>query len=284
MLRSYIVTFITYAAAFFAAILACTNFPDINQWIMILIGHLTATLVVFTFSQLFKNSSLYDPFWSVAPIPIVVYLAIYPESNQVNLEKTLLIVVPIIFWALRLTLNWLRDWKGLEDEDFRYLNLKQKPLSILIDLFGIHIYPTLQVNLSLIPVYFALSVSVNSPNIYLYFASFFTICAVVFETVADEQMRSFRKDNSNIGKTMKEGLWRYSRHPNYLGEILFWWGLFFMVITIDIDFWFLFICPLVMNLMFSLITCKMMDNRSLEKRQDYADYLKSTRQLLPIKK
>ena len=271
-------------AAFFAAILVCANLPDMNQWLMIFIGHLMATLVVFTFSRLFKNSSLYDPFWSVAPIPIVVYVAIYPESNQVNFEKTLLIVVPIIFWALRLTLNWLKDWKGLDDEDFRYLNLKQKPLSVLIDLFGIHIYPTLQVNLSLIPVYFALSVSVNNPNIYLYFASFFTICAVVLETVADEQMRSFRKDNSNIGKTMKEGLWRYSRHPNYLGEILFWWGLFFMVISIDIDFWFLFICPLVMNLMFSLITCKMMDNRSLEKRQDYAEYLNSTRQLLPLKK
>ena len=100
------------------------------------------------------------------------------------------------------------------------------------------------------------------------------------ELVADEQMRKFRSNVSNNGKTMRQGLWSYSRHPNYLGEILFWWGLYFMTISIDINYWYLFVCPLIMNLMFSLITCQMMDNRSLERRTDYADYMKSTRQLI----
>ena len=284
MSRSYTVTCITYLAAFVAAIVACNLLTNSNQWIMLLFGHLTATLVVFISSQIFRNSSLYDPFWSVAPIPIVVYLAIYPESEQINLEKTFLIVLPVLFWAFRLTLNWSRDWKGLGDEDFRYVNLKQKPFAIMIDLFGIHIYPTLQVNLSLLPIYYGLSISTNSANFYLYLASIFTISAVIFETVADEQMRTFRNSDVNMGKTMKEGLWARSRHPNYLGEILFWWGLFFMTVSIDTGFWYLFICPLIMNLMFSLITCRMMDNRSLERRDDYAEYLDTTRQLIPWKK
>jgi steroid 5-alpha reductase family enzyme len=284
MLRSYTVTIITYSAALMAAVVTCNYLTDINQWLMLLSGHLVATLSVFIASQIFNNSSLYDPFWSVAPIPIVIYLAIYPESGQINLEKTLLIVLPVLFWAFRLTLNWLRDWKGLSDEDFRYVDLKKKPFSILIDLFGIHIYPTLQVNLSLLPLYYGLSISTNTANVYLYLASIFTISAVVLETVADEQMRTFRSNNSNIGKTMKDGLWTRSRHPNYLGEILFWWGIFFMTISIEPDFWYLFVCPLIMNLMFSLITCKMMDNRSLERRDDYTEYLRNTRQLIPWKK
>jgi steroid 5-alpha reductase family enzyme len=102
---------------------------------------------------------------------------------------------------------------------------------------------------------------------------------VVLETIADEQMRIFRRSN-NIGLTMQKGLWAYSRHPNYLGEILFWWGLYFMTLSLEPDLWYLFVCPLIMNLMFSLITCQMMDNRSLEKRPDYQEYMNSTRQLI----
>ena len=97
-------------------------------------------------------------------------------------------------------------------------------------------------------------------------------------------MRKFRRNEVNKNKTMQEGLWAYSRHPNYLGEILFWWGLYLMTISLDSSYWYLFICPLIMNLMFSLITCKMMDNRSLERRPDYAEYMKATRQLLILKK
>ena len=266
-------------AAFLAAIVTCYFFPYSSQWLMLLAGHLAATLIVFLSSQVFRNSSLYDPFWSVVPLPIALYLSIYPESGKIDLEKIILINLPIIFWSIRLTSNWARDWKGLPDEDFRYVNLKRKPFSFFIDLFGIHIYPTLQVNLSLLPIYFALSISISEVNIYLYVASVFTFLAVVLETIADEQMRIFRRTNS-IGLSMQKGLWAYSRHPNYLGEILFWWGLYLMTLSVEPDLWYLFVCPLVMNLMFSLITCKMMDNRSLEKRPDYQEYMNSTRQLI----
>ena len=278
--KSFLITGVVYIVALVVAIAAAYQFIDAHQWLVVLTGHLFATLVVFVSSRIYKNSSLYDPFWSVAPIPIAIYIALWPESNEINLEKVILILIPVMYWALRLTINWMRDWDGLEHEDFRYIDLKAKPFAFLIDLFGIHIYPTLQVNLSLFPIYYALSVSTNEVGILLYLASLFTVLAVTLELVADEQMRKFRSNVSNKGKTMRQGLWSYSRHPNYLGEILFWWGLYFMTISIDINYWYLFICPLIMNLMFSLITCQMMDNRSLERRLDYADYMKSTRQLI----
>ena len=278
--KSFLITGVVYIVALVVAIAAAYQFIDAHQWLVVLTGHLFATLVVFVSSRIYKYSSLYDPFWSAAPIPIAIYIALWPESSEINLEKVILILIPVMYWALRLTINWMRDWDGLEHEDFRYIDLKAKPFAFLIDLFGIHIYPTLQVNLSLFPIYYALSVSTNEVGILLYLASLFTVLAVTLELVADEQMRKFRSNVSNKGKTMRQGLWSYSRHPNYLGEILFWWGLYFMTISIDINYWYLFICPLIMNLMFSLITCQMMDNRSLERRPDYADYMKSTRQLI----
>ena len=173
---------------------------------MIVIGHLSATVVVFIFSRIYRNSSLYDPFWSVAPIPIAIYLSLYPETGEINTTKVFLITAPILFWGIRLTLNWARDWKGLIDEDFRYISLKEKPFAILIDLFGIHIYPTLQVNLSLLPIYFSLSLSNADVNIWLVIASLFTCLSVVLETVADEQMRKFRRNKENLGKTMRKGI------------------------------------------------------------------------------
>jgi steroid 5-alpha reductase family enzyme len=92
-------------------------------------------------------------------------------------------------------------------------------------------------------------------------------------------MRAFASDSSNHGTTMRSGFWKFSRHPNYLGEISFWLGLFLMAVAGgNYPVW-LFICPLSMYLMFALVTCKMMDDRSLERRSDYAEYMQKTSQL-----
>ena len=209
------------------------------------------------------------------------------EEEEVEFKKEELVylfLIPILFWALRLTFNWIRRWEGLLDEDFRYIDLKLLRFSRLVDLFGIHIYPTLQVNLSLLPIYFALSVDTNEVNIWTYIFSLFTFMAVILELMSDNQLWKFKQSSENVGKFIETGLWKYSRHPNYLGEILFWWGIYFMTLSLDLNYWYLFVCPLVMNLMFSLKTCSMMDERSLLKREGYKSYMDRTNQLLILPK
>ncbi len=278
--KSLLICGLVYVVAFAAALITCSYLLHLNQWVMILCGHLAATIVVYLASFLYKNSSFYDPFWSVVPIPIVFYTAFWPVSNDLNYEKIILFIVPVLFWGIRLTFNWVRRWEGLNDEDFRYIDLKSLKFSKLIDFFGIHIYPTLQVNLSLLPFYYGLSISTNTANIWLYLASLFTFMAVILELFSDNQLWKFKKDKSNKDKFIDTGLWKFSRHPNYLGEVLFWWGIFFMLLSIDNNYWLLFICPLSMNLMFSLITCSMMDERSLKKREGYKEYMNKTNQLI----
>ena len=131
-LKALLICLLVYLLAFGCAVLVCINFLQLNQWFMILLGHLTATLVVFVASSIYKNSSFYDPFWSVAPIPIALYISIYPESEIINAEKIYLFLIPILFWALRLTFNWIRRWEGLLDEDFRYIDLKSLRFSCLL--------------------------------------------------------------------------------------------------------------------------------------------------------
>tara|TARA_Y100000746_G_C15467449_1_gene434730 strand:+ start:3158 stop:4021 length:864 start_codon:yes stop_codon:yes gene_type:complete len=249
-----------------------------NVWLTITIWHIYATLFIYIFSVLLKNSSLYDPFWSVAPVPIAIYLAIQFENS---LSLRLIVLIPIIFWALRLTRNWLISWRGFEHEDFRYIDLKNttKIKSEINNLFGIHIFPTLIVNLGLLPLLFIFTNKINI-SFSLVLASIFTFCAVILETVADEQMRKFRSDISNKGKTMKYKLWKYSRHPNYLGEILFWFGICFMGLSSGFAPIWTLICPITMLALFVFVSCPMMDNRSLINRSDYKEYMEKTSSLI----
>jgi len=255
-----------------------------NIWLKITIWHIYATIFIYIGSVILKNSSLYDPFWSVAPIPIALYLAL-------NFENTLivkfLVLTPIIFWALRLTRNWIISWEGFEHEDFRYIDLKNTSMfkAEFNNFFGIHLFPTLIVNLSLYPLVFILTNNSNS-SIFLSFASLFTFLAVVLETISDEQMREFRKNPLNKVKTMKYKLWKYSRHPNYLGEIGFWFGIYMMGLSSGMAPFWIIICPLTMLALFIFVSCPMMDNRSLMNRPDYKDYMEVTSQLmlLPPKK
>ena len=255
-----------------------------NIWLKITIWHIYATIFIYIGSVILKNSSLYDPFWSVAPIPIALYLAL-------NFENTLivkfLVLTPIIFWALRLTRNWIISWEGFEHEDFRYIDLKNTSMfkAEFNNFFGIHLFPTLIVNLSLYPLVFILINNSNS-SFFLSFASLFTFLAVLLETISDEQMREFRKNPLNKGKTMKYKLWKYSRHPNYLGEIGFWFGIYMMGLSSGMAPFWIIICPLTMLALFIFVSCPMMDNRSLMNRPDYKDYMEVTSQLmlLPPKK
>ena len=87
---------IVYLIALVVSVVGAYQLIGSHQWLIVLTGHLIATVVVFIASQIYKNSSLYDPFWSVAPIPIAIYVALWPESTEINIEKVLLILIPIV--------------------------------------------------------------------------------------------------------------------------------------------------------------------------------------------
>ena len=272
---SLTLVFFYYVISFSLAYLVTKNF-DLDGWLPILIWHISATLIIFLFSNIHKNSSIYDPFWHVAPIPIVFYIA--NQSSLPNLQLNL-VLSAFLFWALRLTYNWFLNWENLDHEDFRYIDLKNnnKFMAFINDLFGIHLIPTIIVNVSLYPIYVALTA--ESLNELVYVGFILIIIAVVIQYISDDQMRKFRKDKSNLGKTMKYGLWKYSRHPNYLGEVSFWFGIYIFALASGLTTIWLLACPIVMLALFVFISCPMMDNRSLKRRSDYKEYMDKTPQL-----
>ena len=126
--------------------------------LVVLVLDVLATLTIFLFSLFFNNSSLYDPYWSLVPPVIILYWLMDQRSP---VEFTLLhwiIIFLVLAWSVRLTLNWLARWRGIRDEDWRYISFRFKYNEYywLMSLFGIHLFPTLIVFLGCLAVYPAL--------------------------------------------------------------------------------------------------------------------------------
>ena len=164
-------------------------------WLDTLIADVLATLVVFGFSRAYRNSSFYDAYWSVIP-PLLLFYWWIEAGPDVDALRCTLVAVVVVLWAIRLTFNWIRGFPGLHHEDWRYPMFRERAgrLEFLADLVAIHLIPTVQVFVGMLPVY----VAVTRPGAGLpwlaWLAAFIGVAAVVLEFVADQQMYRLRQD------------------------------------------------------------------------------------------
>ncbi|MDX1907009.1 MAG: DUF1295 domain-containing protein [Bacteroidia bacterium] len=243
---------------------------------------LVATVVIFAFSLVFRNASFYDPYWSLAPILIGGYF-LGESHGAAQPQRALAVLILVTLWGLRLTWNWMRGWTGLHHEDWRYRDLRQRTGKWYpaVNLLGIHLFPTLQVFLGCLSLYPALALHGNRLNGLDALAFVVTAGAILLEAVADEQLRAFRLKKRAPEEILATGVWAWCRHPNYLGEILFWWGLYLFGLAASRDWWWTIVGPLAMTLMFVFISIPMIDNRMKKKRPAYAAHIKQVPALLP---
>jgi len=272
-----------YLLAFLVVYLLFPELTFSETMVNVFIADVLATVVVFLFSIIFNNSSVYDPYWSVAPPFIVVYLmTLFPEGNSV---RQWIILALVLFWSLRLTINWLRGWSGLKHQDWRYTSIAKKTGKFYwpVSFFGIHFMPTVFVFLGCLPLWFSLS-STESINLYDVVATLFTFAAIMVEWMADEQLIKFRKSNSKE-PFMQSGLWAVSRHPNYLGEISFWVGMFLFLLSAtklnDSAGYWTVIGVISMVILFKFISIPLMEKRNIAGKQGYQEYIKKVPALLP---
>ncbi|MEM9327264.1 MAG: DUF1295 domain-containing protein [Bacteroidota bacterium] len=275
--KSLLIVLVGYALAFLAARIYFM-FATGDLYLDVLLADISATVVIFIFSVALKNSSMYDPFWSVAPPIIAVYLMGYfTDGNDV---RSYFVLAGTMFWGIRLTVNWIRSWPGLHHEDFRYEELAEQSGKWywLVSFSGIHLFPTLIVYLGCLPMFFAFNMG-GPIGIWDYLGLAITILGTVIELVADEQMRVFKK-TAPKGSIMTSGLWRYSRHPNYFGEITFWFGLWLFMIP-DSGLWWTAIGWIAMVILFVFASVPMMDRRSLKNKPGYEEHMKNSTALFP---
>lgn len=246
--------------------------------INLLIADTVATIVCFIFSLIFKNSSVYDPYWSVAPIVIVIGYAIANGLNALGI----VLLVAVCYWGIRLTANWAYTFKGLTHQDWRYTMLCEKTGKFypIINFIGIHYVPTLVVYGCILP---AVMVIENKPDINALSIIFacVSVAAATMQGVADIQMHKYRKNKTT--SFIRNGLWRNSRHPNYLGEILMWWGIGLSAVCAMPNMWYLIFGAVANTVLFLSVSIPMADGRQ-SRKEGFAQYKAETRMLLPIRK
>lgn len=276
-LLSFISVFVVYLLASVVGIISFNKLP-FDIYINLLLADTIATIIVFVFSLIFKNASVYDPYWSVQPLAILIGLSF---SYKLNITSILFIVV-ILFWGIRLTVNWAYTFNGLNHQDWRYTMLKEKTKVFypFINFIGIHYVPTIIVYFVTMPAVYVL---VNNLNLNIYAVIFLlvSVVATFIEMIADIQMQKYRKNRTT--KFIRVGLWKYSRHPNYLGEILMWWGIGLACVVLDINHFYLLGGALLNTLLFIFVSIPMAEKRQ-SRKEGFQEYKKETRIILPLKK
>jgi steroid 5-alpha reductase family enzyme len=279
---SIIIMALAYAISAAVAASVVWLSPEMDPLNHMIYADLAATLVIFIFSVILNNSSLYDPYWSIIPPAIVTYWAL-GSGFEWGLVSTLSLAL-VWLWGVRLTWNFLRGWPGLVHEDWRYINIRQfsKKLYWPASLFGIHLFPTAIVFAGLYPLYLAISSPTVANESVIYAGGVLCFIAIALETIADEQLRAFVQSGPAKGSYLKTGLWSVVRHPNYLGENLFWWSLAIMGYGATQSL-VCFIGAVPMTAMFVFASIPMIDKRMLERRPAYAEHKAKTPALFPWK-
>ncbi|HET8734186.1 MAG TPA: DUF1295 domain-containing protein [Anaeromyxobacteraceae bacterium] len=271
-----------YAIAFAAAWATVLALPGRDPLWVALAADLVATAVVFAFSVAMDNSSMYDPYWSVAPIPIVVYWAFAPGGSEAVPGRQLAAVALVVLWGLRLTANQMARWHGLADEDFRYVDIRRKTGSFYwpASLMSLHVFPTALVFLALVGVWPAISGPGRPLGWLDALGVVVTLAAILLETVADLQLRRFMSGSRVRGATLETGVWAWMRHPNYLGEMGVWWGLWMLGMAARPTAWTV-AGPLALTLLFVFASIPMKDRRMLENHPEYAERMRRVPALFP---
>jgi len=269
-----------YLAIALSGFLAWKYIPLNSQVFVFMAASFVMTAVCFMFSLIKKNSSVYDAYWSVIPFYAIVLLSV------INFQKFtlfhLLTFLTVSIWSWRLTLNWVRSWSGFEQEDWRYKDLAKQTgvFYPLVNFFGIHLFPTAMVFSAMWPLFGVFTSTMQYPWIFFIGMSV-SLLGALLEFLADNQLAQFRKrPNPKSQDLLDTGIWSKSRNPNYLGEILFWFGVFLIgysfgqpAITI--------VGSVMMLFLFLVISIPLKESRMIERKSGYWEYRKRVPKLIP---
>lgn len=232
------------------------------------------------FSLIYKNVSLVDSLWGLGFV-LIAWITFGLAEGYIG--RQILVVVLTTVWGLRLSahLSW-RNWgKG---EDPRYGGWRQASGDRfwIISLFKVFLLQALFLWIIALVIQYG---QVSPTPAHLTWLDFLGLIiwmiGFIFESVSDWQLARFKADPANKGKVMDRGLWAYSRHPNYFGECLIWWGLFLAALSAPKSGWTV-ISPLVITAVLLKMTgIPLMEKTIVDTRPGYRDYIRRTPAFFP---
>ncbi len=283
MTRARLLVVLAYGVALAVAVGIAVHTDAEHPIAIALEAGLGAAAAVFAFSLVFRNSSFYDPYWSLAPLPVALYWAQRPEIVGVNPIRLALVVTLIVVWSVRFTWNWTRRWQGLGDENWRCVELAHRTGALYwpASFFGIHLLPTVWLFVALLPVYVVMAVG-REPFGYLDIVAFaVTLGGILLEARADNELLRYRASHPAADDFLASGVWSWSRHPNYLGEMGFWLGLWLFALAASPGWWWTLVGPLAVIAMFRWVSLPWLETRMALRCPAYADWAERSSLVLP---
>lgn len=237
-----------------------------------------AVTLLWLVSLALRDSGIVDIFWGTGFVLTAWTVFVISDGSA---SRRLLLVVLTSLWGARLTIYLA--WRNLgKAEDYRYAAMRAKwgarwwwwsYFQVFI-LQGVLIWiVSLPVQAGQVP---------TTPDLgWLALAgSIVWLIGVLFEGIGDLQLARFKADPANKGRVMDGGLWRYTRHPNYFGNFLIWWGIW--LVAAESGAWWTVVGPLVMSILLLRVSGVAMLERTItERRPGYAEYIRRTSAFLP---
>lgn len=246
----------------------------LDTYITIVMYFLTFGLVGWALSLYLKNVTHVDSMWALFPLlGSVVCIQKFP-LNSIELIFSFF----IILWSLRLFLYLTkRNWGKQEDKRYQVIRQNNEPFfkyKSLYIIFWLQAMMASVLMISIIPIYTD-NLSINPISIIGISIAFF---GLAYEAIADWQLSRFLKNNKN--QVMDQGLWHHSRHPNYFGEFLVWWGIY--LISFNGLYSFTILSPLLMSLLlFKVSGAELLESTIVSRRQGYEKYIQDTSMFFP---
>jgi steroid 5-alpha reductase family enzyme len=246
-------------------------------WYFGLIPMLVIGLAGWIASLIKSDVSIVDSLWSLMFLAAASVYLIYAQPANM---RSYIVYGLVAVWALRLSIHiTIRNWG--ESEDHRYVTIRnnREPWFEYKSLYFVFGLQALLAWIISLPIFAAITIS-SEFSMLDAIACVFWLIGFSFQAVADYQLLRFKSDPANSGKVLARGAWRYSRHPNYFGECLIWWG--FYLFALSSGAWWSVISPVLITFLLLRISgVAMMEGTITKRRPEYQAYISSTNAFIP---
>jgi steroid 5-alpha reductase family enzyme len=234
-------------------------------------------IVTWLISLAKRDVSIVDSLWSLL---FLAAASVFVFTQTTATLRAWIMLALVAFWALRLCIYITVRNHG-HDEDIRYQVIRKnnQPNFEFKSLYIVFLFQAALASIVSLPL-LAIAHGMNTLTLLDYLGIAVVIFGALFETIGDWQLSRFKADPNNKGRVMDQGLWRYTRHPNYFGECCVWWGFYLMALSTN--GWWTIVGPLVMTgLLLKVSGVALLEKTIAKRRPDYVEYIKRTNAFIP---
>jgi steroid 5-alpha reductase family enzyme len=245
---------------------------------------LSYMVVIWFLSLVFKDASIVDIAWGLGFVFVALFTYLSGERPSLGLVASLMVII----WGVRLTVHIFLRNLG-RGEDWRYKKWREDwgKWFVLRSLVQIFLFQGFLLLLITLPIININSMQADMYRDFTYNPTLLLVGVLIwlvglfFEAVGDYQLMRFKSDPSNSGQIMQEGLWKYTRHPNYFGEVTLWWGIFLVVLAAGGSIYTI-IGPLTITILIVSVSGIPLLEKKYEDNEKYKKYKKRTSIFFPL--